>query len=95
MVIHKAARVQESWKVKAPGNIRITAIAKGYIIKSKFHKFGLHIIKYLKSKEMAYRLNLLFINGHKIYVYNLPFYEVMSDKNIEILTIPAHTSHVL
>ena len=95
MVIHKAARVQESWKVKAPGNIRIAATAKGYITKAKFHEYGLRFVQYLKSKGMAYRPNLLIIDGHKSHVYNLPFYQAMRDNNIEILTIPAHTSHIL
>ena len=87
MVIHKAARVHESWKVKTPGNIRIAATAKGYITKAKFHEYGLRFVQYLKSKGMAYRPNLLIIDGHTSHVYNLPFYQAMCDNNIEILTI--------
>ena len=44
---------------------------------------------------MAYRPNLLIIDGHKSHVYNLPFYEAMHDNNVEILTIPPHTLHLL
>ena len=95
MAIHKAARVQDSWKVKAPGNVTVSATSKGYITKSRFHEYGLHFIRYLKSKEMAYRPNLLIIDGHKSHIYNLPFYEAMRDNNVEILTIPPHTLHLL
>ena len=95
MVIHKAARVQDSWKVKAPGNVTVSATSKGYITKSRFHEYGLRFICYLKSRGMAYRPNLLIIDGHKSHVYNLPFYEAMQDNNIEILTIPPHTLHLL
>ena len=35
MVIHKVTRIQDSWKVKAPGNVRVSATSKGYITKSK------------------------------------------------------------
>ena len=95
MVIHKAARVQDSWKVKAPGNVIVSATSKGYITKSRFHEYGLCFIHYLKSRGMAYRPNLLIIDAHKSHVYNLPFYEAMRNNNIEILTIPPHTSHLL
>ena len=95
MVIHKAARVQDSWKVKAPGNVTVSATNRGYITKSKFHEYDLCFIRHLKSNGMAYRPNLLIIDGHKSYIYNLPFYEVTHDNKVEILTIPPHTLHLL
>ena len=70
MVIHKATRVQVSWKVKAPGNVTVSSTSKGYITKSRFHEYGLCFIRYLKSNGMAYRPNLLIIDGHKSHVYN-------------------------
>ena len=33
MVIHKGVRVQDTWKLKAPGDIKIAATTKGYITK--------------------------------------------------------------
>ena len=41
MVIHKAARVQDSWKVKAPGNVTVSATSKGYITKSQVSRIWL------------------------------------------------------
>ena len=95
MIIHKGQRVQDTWKIKAPGNIRISATTKGYITKSKFHEYGLKFIRYLKENGLANQKKLLIVDGHKSHLYNLPFYEAMISNNIEVLTIPPHTSHLL
>ena len=95
MVLHKGVRVQDTWKLKAPGDIKIAATPKGYITKSRFHEYGLHFVKYLKQMGLADKKHLLIVDGHKSHLYNLPFYEAMRANNIEVLTIPPHTSHVL
>ena len=41
MVIHKGVQVQDTWKLKAPGNIKIATTTKGYITKLCFHEYGL------------------------------------------------------
>ena len=53
MVLHKGGQVQDMWKLKAPGDIKIAATPKGYITKSRFHEYGLHFIKYLKQMGLA------------------------------------------
>ena len=95
LVIHKGQRVQETWRMKAPGDILLSATTKGYIAKSRFHQYGVHFIKFLKHEGLANRKNLLIVDGHKSHLYNLPFYEAMRANGIEVLTIPPHTSHVL
>ena len=95
LVIHKGQRVQETWRLKAPGDIQLSATTKGYITKSRFHQYGVHFIKYLKKEGLANKKNLLIVDGHKLHLYNLPFYEAMRANGIEVLTIPPHTSHVL
>ena len=95
LIIHKGQRVQETWQLKAPGNMKIAATERGYITKSKFHEYGLHFVKFLKANGLADKTNLLIIDGHKSHLYNLPLYEAMRANNIEILTIPPHTSHLL
>ena len=77
LIIHKGQCVQDSWKVKAPGNVQLGTTTEGYIRKSKFHQYGLHFIKYLKNAGLAKQKNLLIIDGHKSHLYNLPFYEAM------------------
>ena len=81
--------------MKAPGDILLSATTKGYIMKSHFHQYGVHFIKFLKHEGLANRKNLLIIDGHKSHLYNLLFYEAMRANGIEVLTIPPHTSHVL
>ena len=95
LVIHKGQRVQETWRMKAPGEIQLSATTKGYITKSRFHQYGVHFIKFLKHEGLANRKNLLIVDGHKSHLYNLPFYEAMRANSIEVLTIPPHMSHVL
>ena len=95
LVIHKEQCVQDSWKLKAPGDVQLGTTTKGCITKTKFHQYGLHFIKYLKNTGLAKWKNLLIVDGHKSHLYNLPFYEVMRANGIEVLTIPPHTSHLL
>ena len=95
LVIHKGQQVQETWHMKAPGDILFSATTKGYITKSRFHQYGVHFIKFLMHEGLTNRKNLLIVDGHKSHLYNLPFYEAMRANGIEILTIPLHTSHVL
>ena len=87
--------MQDTWKIKSPGNICISVTTKGYITKSKFHKYGLKFIRYLKQNRLANQKNLLIVDRHKSHLYNLPFYEAMISYNIEVLKIPLHTSHLL
>ena len=95
LVIHKGQRVQEMWRMKAPGDILLSATMKGYITKSRFHQYGVHFIKFLKHEGLANRKNLLIVDGHKSHLYNMPFYEAMWANGIEVLMIPPHMSHVL
>ena len=75
--------------------MKIAATERGYITKSKFHEYGLHFVKFLKANGLVDKTNLLIIDGHKSHLYNLPLYEAMRANNIETLTIPPHTSHLL
>ena len=77
--------------------MRLAATTKGYITKAKakFHEYGFHLIKYLKTNCMLGRKYLLIVDGHKSHLYNLPFYELMRVNDIEVLIIPPHTSHLL
>ena len=95
LVIHEGQCVQDSWKLKAPGDVQLGATTKGYVMKSKFYQYGLHFIKYLKNIGLAKQKNLLIVDGHKSHRCNLPFYEAMRANGIEVLTIPPHTSHLL
>ena len=69
--------------------------SKGYITKSKFHKDGITFVKYLNDiSQLDWNL-LLIIDSHKSHVYNLAFFDEMWENNINITTIPPHTSHII
>ena len=53
IIIHKGQQVQDTWKIKSPANICISATTKSYITKLKFHKYGLKFINYLKDNGLA------------------------------------------
>ena len=53
LIIHKGQRVQETWNLKAPGHMKLAATERGYITKSKFHEYGLHFVKFLKSNGLV------------------------------------------
>ena len=65
LIIHKGQRVQDTWQLKAPGNLKLTATEGGYITKSKFHEYGLHFVKFLKAHGLVDKTNLLIIDGTK------------------------------
>ena len=95
MIIQKSQRVQDTWHLKAPMSMTLAATEKGYIMKSRFHEYGLAFIKYLKANGLADKTNLLILDGHKSHFYDLPFYKAMRANNVEILTILPHTSHII
>ena len=62
LIIHKGQRVQDTWRLKAPGNMKLTATERGYITKSKFHEYGLHFVKFLKAHGLADKTYLLIMS---------------------------------
>ena len=75
--------------------MKLATTERGYITKSKFHEYGITFIKYLKTNGLADKPNRLIIDGHKSHLHNLPFYNAMRVNEIEVLTIPPHTLHLL
>ena len=73
--------------VESSRNMRLAATERGNITKSKFHKYGLHFMKFLKAHGLTDKSNLLIIDGHKRHLYNLPFYEAMRANNIKIIFV--------
>ena len=80
---------------ESPGSMTTAATEKENIMKSRFHEYGLSFIKYLKANGLAEKTNLVILDWHKSHLYNLPFYEAIRANNVEILTNPPHTSHII
>ena len=54
LIIHKGQCVQDTWRLKAPGNMKLAATKRGYITKSKFHEYSLHFMKFLKAHGLIF-----------------------------------------
>ena len=95
MVIHKGEQVQTQWTQDVPVGVHITATAKGYITKQKFHEYGVWFIRWLKMHRMLDRQHPLIIDSHKSHMYNVAFFDCIKANNVYVMAIPPHTSHIV
>ena len=95
MVIHCGQHVQQYWMNDAPIGWCIAATTKGYIMKHKFHEYGIRFVWYMKTHGLLDQPHLLIVDSHKSHVYNVAFFEEMLENNIHVLAIPSHTSHIV
>ena len=95
LVILRGEQVQEPCTQNVLAGVCITVTLKGYITKQKFHKYGAHFVRWLKTHIMLDRPHLLIEDSHKSHVYNVAFFDLMKEMNIHIMTIPPHTSHIV
>ena len=95
MVIHHGQCVQQYWMTDAPVRWHVAAMTKGYIMKHKFHEYGIRFVWYLKTHGLLDCPHLLIVDSHKSHVYNVAFFEEMLENNIHVLAIPPHTSHIV
>ena len=73
MIIHKGQRVQQNWADGMPANMKLAATSKGYIMKEKFHEYGIRFVKYLSDIGRLDQTHLLIIDSHKSHVYHMAF----------------------
>ena len=78
VVIHKGSRVADAWTLDAPVGVMVRASKKGWI----------------KSWKLLDRPHILLLDVHKSHVYNIHFIKLVTDFNIHVVAIPAHTSHL-
>ena len=95
MVIHRGQCVQQYWTHNVPVGWHVAATTKGYIMKHKFHGYGIHFVHFLKTQGLLNQKHLLIIDSHKSHVYSVAFFEEMLESNIHVLPIPPHTSHIV
>ena len=75
--------------------IMVRASAKGYINRGIFYEYSLKWIQWLCRNQCLQKKNLLLLDVYKSHIYNLRFIRLMVHNNIEVMAIPAHTSHVM
>ena len=95
MVIHCGQCVQQYWMNDVLIGWHVAATTKDYIMKHKFHEYGIRFVQYLKTHHLLDLPHLLIVDSHKNHVYNVAFFEEMLENNIHVLAIPPHTSHIV
>ena len=71
-----------------PVGVCITATSKGYVTKQKFHKYGTHFVRYLKTHRILDRPHLLIVDSNKSHIYKVAFFDLMKEMNIHVMAIP-------
>ena len=94
LVIHKGKHVNETLEYGCPPDIMLQASTKGYISKGIFYEYALKWVGWLRHNKRLDKVNLLLLDAHKRHIYNLHFIRLMV-RNIQVLVIPAHTSHII
>ena len=95
MVIHCGQHVQQYWMKDVLIGWHVAATTKDYIMKHKFHEYGIRFVQYLKTRHLLDLPHLLIVDSHKSHVYNVASFEEMLENNIHVLAIPPHTSHIV
>ena len=98
LVIHKGKKVMEAWRKGMKRGITLGASENGWITKRLFYIYGQCFIDKLTGWGMlkdATKKHLVLMDSHKTHMFNYQFMKLMSDNNIVVLAIPAHTSHLI
>ena len=95
LIIHKGKKVNETWTYGTSPDVMVHTSVKGYINKAIFYEYAIKWVAYLSRHKRLERKNLLLLDAHKSHIYNLRFIRLMIKNGIEVLAIPAHTSHIL
>ena len=97
LVIHKGARVQDSWKQDMLEGTTLGVSENGWIDKCLFYNYGKKLIEYLRSIDQLGpdKHNLLLMDSHNSHTFNFQFIKLMNENNIHVLALPAHTTHCL
>ena len=95
MVIMKGKNRQQSWAQFMPRSWHLRASLSGYINRNLFAEYGMIFIHYLHSKGQLEKGNLVLCDGHSTHKYNASFLLTLKKNNIDVLALPAHSSHFL
>lgn len=94
MIIHKGRKVQQAWKENS-NQALVRASPSGWINKDLFWEFGNHFIEFLKTTGLDNKRHVVFLDGHMSHTYNIKFLHMMTQNQITVVCLPAHTSHFL
>ena len=97
MIIHKGGKIMDAWRTEMRWGTMIAASENGWITKKLFYFYGQLFLKHLREWGLldGERKHILLLDSHKSHLFNIQFMKLMRDNGIQVLAIPAHTSHIL
>ena len=95
VIIHKGGKVSDTWRINCPVVVMVRASPKGWINHDIFFKYTVRWIRFMKTHSLLGKCHLLLLDAHKSHVYNIRFILICKRFNIDVLTIPSHTSHII
>ena len=95
MIVMKGKNRQDVWAQHMPRGWHLRASESGYMNKRLFAEYGNIFIDYLHSKQMLEKKNLVIMDGHPLHVYNSHYLLTMKRNKVEVLMLPAHSTHFL
>ncbi len=97
MIIHKGKNVQPSWFTDSPAECMVEATESGYINKETFTKYIDNFVDWLieTGKLDNNQTHLVLMDGHTAHTNNWSAIQSLIAANIQVILIPAHTSHFL
>ena len=95
MVIHKGQRLNPEWSQFAHRGVEVRASDTGYIKGHLFDDYAQIFVKWLRDNGRLEngKKHVVLLDGHNSHIFNINFIEYMVQSGIEVLAIPAHTSH--
>jgi len=97
MVIHKGQRVNSEWCQFSRRGVTVRCSDTGYIKAHLFDEYARIFVKFLRDNGLLTneKKHIVLLDGHNSHIFNLDFIDFMIANGIEVLAIPAHTSHVI
>jgi len=97
MVIHKGARKNAEWTTGAKRNVQVRCSDTGYIKGHLFLDYAKKFVEHLLDQGMLKEgeKHIVLLDGHNSHIFNIEFIDFMTRHGIEVLAMPAHSSHVL
>ena len=91
-IIFKGKRVRSEWCTGSPPNTTVKCSDNGWITTDLLVSWAENFLKIIPDDAAP---RILILDGHVTHTYNLRFLEMMKDRHIEVICLPAHSTHLL
>lgn len=95
MVIFKGKNMMRKWKEFLPDDVILRCSERGWITKELFAEYSNVLIQFLNDHNMLDKKHLLLLDQHVTHEKNYPFLINMAVHDVEVLSLPSHTTHFL